>query len=131
MSDLAWPIILNDGEWPEGSALLQWTQFMDEAFTKMGRRADCARLYKDQLVAAGFVNVVEKRFIWPTNSWPKDKKLKELGMWCREDFQMGLEAMSMGLFTRVLGWTSLDVEVFIVKAKNEFNDPRIHAYYEV
>ena len=44
-----------------------------EACVKVGRRADCARLYKDQMIDAGFINVVEKKYIWPSNRWPKDK----------------------------------------------------------
>lgn len=30
-----------------------------EGMAKMGRQADCARYYKEQMIAAGFVNVTE------------------------------------------------------------------------
>jgi hypothetical protein len=33
------------------------------------------------MIAAGFTNVVETKYFWPLNKWPKDKKLKELGMY--------------------------------------------------
>jgi hypothetical protein len=29
--------------------------------------------------AAGFINVTETIYKWPSNRWPKDKKFKELG----------------------------------------------------
>jgi len=51
-----------------------------EGCEKLGRRANSAELYKSQLEAAGFVDVVETKYIWPSNRWPKDRKLKELGM---------------------------------------------------
>jgi hypothetical protein len=39
-----------------------------EALAKIGRRSDCSRLYKDQMIAAGFVNVVETKYLWRTSS---------------------------------------------------------------
>jgi hypothetical protein len=51
-----------------------------EGCEKLGRPANSAELYKSQLEAAGFVDVVETKYIWPSNRWPKDRKLKELGM---------------------------------------------------
>lgn len=51
-----------------------------EGCEKLGRPANSAELYKLQLEAAGFVDVVKTKYIWPSNSWPKDPKLKKLGM---------------------------------------------------
>jgi hypothetical protein len=51
----------------------------EEACTKVGRNARCAELYEEQMVAAGFTDVVATRYVWPCNRWPKDPKLKELG----------------------------------------------------
>lgn len=51
-----------------------------EALEKVGRKADCATYYKQQMIDAGFVDVIEKKYIWPSNQWPKDKHLKEIGM---------------------------------------------------
>lgn len=50
-----------------------------EGCEKLGRPANSAEFYKSQLEAAGFVDVIETKYIWPLNQWPKDKKLKELG----------------------------------------------------
>jgi hypothetical protein len=46
----------------------------------MGRSGDSPIHYKEQMEAAGFVNVTQKIYKWPSNRWPKDKKFKELGM---------------------------------------------------
>jgi hypothetical protein len=51
--------------WPEDSALLKWANLVTEALGKIGRRSDAAALYKDQMIAAGFVNVVETKYMWP------------------------------------------------------------------
>jgi hypothetical protein len=52
---------------------------MAEAASKMRGSADAATRYKSQLEDAGFINVQEIVYKWPTNRWPKDKKYKELG----------------------------------------------------
>ena len=50
-----------------------------QASAMVGRKADCASFYKQQMIDAGFENVVETKYLWPSNRWPKDKRLKELG----------------------------------------------------
>lgn len=120
---------------------------------------------KLQLQDAGFINVVETRYKWPQNSWPKDPKFKEIGilnfyficlffgfinarlgltvecrrtitdkaigMWTLENFTSGLSAFSMAFFTRVLGWSKEEVEVFLVDVRREMNNRKVHAYWPV
>lgn len=45
----------------------------------MGRPLDSVLNYKKQLADAGFVNVVQTEYKWPTNPWPKERKHKNLG----------------------------------------------------
>ncbi len=102
-----------------------------EACVKIGRKADCARFYKAQMEAAGFVDVTEVKRIWPGNRWPKDKRLKEVGMWALENMESGLESLSAALFTRVLGWTKEALDVFLVDVRKEMRDTRVHAYWDM
>lgn len=62
------------------SALQQWSDFTIEGTTKVGRSISAAVNFKKQLEEAGFINVIETRYKWPTNTWPKNKKYKQLGM---------------------------------------------------
>ncbi|RDW58611.1 S-adenosyl-L-methionine-dependent methyltransferase-11 [Coleophoma cylindrospora] len=148
MVDLSFPVKLNDGEFPPDSAFLKWSTLFMEASAKAGRLANCAQFYKQQLLDAGFVDVVETKYIWPQNRWPKDKKLKEIGpyfafqnqvnltkvrvgLWQLENLSGGLEAISVGLFTRVLGWSKLELDVFLAQVRNELKDTKIHAYFDI
>lgn len=131
MIDITFPVKLNDGEFPPNSAHLKWAKLFEEGCLRIGRRADCARLYKEQLISAGFTNVEEKRFIWAINRWPKDKKLKEIGMWELENMTTGIQAMSIGIFTRVLGWSKLELDIFLAEVIAEMKDTRTHTYYEL
>ena len=47
--------------------------------TALGREIHTAHTYKERVIAAGFKNVTEVIYKWPTNRWPKDKRMKEIG----------------------------------------------------
>jgi len=79
IKDICFPIIDNDDSFPENCAVKKWADLIVEGTTKLGRPANSAKQYKDQLIEAGFENVVQYQLKWPQNRWPKDRKLKELG----------------------------------------------------
>jgi len=74
------PVVCQDGTLPPDSALLKWSKLCYEASVKLGTPMDSGLYHKQRLLDAGFVNVVHKELVWPTNQWPKDKDLKELGL---------------------------------------------------
>lgn len=77
--DPIYPVTSDDETVSKDSAVYKWSSLMNEAATKMGSGLDSGLRYKDQLIEAGFINVVETPYKWPMNTWPKDKKTKELG----------------------------------------------------
>ncbi|CAF3458979.1 unnamed protein product [Fusarium graminearum] len=106
---------------------------LDEASTKIGRPFQDNKKNKDILRDAGFVDVVETVFKWPSNAWPKDVKHKEIGQWhnMNMDHFKGLEALSIAVLTRVLGWSQEEVTVFLAKVRKDINNKAIHAYWPV
>jgi hypothetical protein len=54
-----------------------------------------------------------------------------IGLWNLQNTLMGLEGLSMAPFTRALGWTKEQVEVFSARVRNEIKDGRIHAYWQM
>lgn len=44
---------------------------------------------------------------------------------------MGLEGLSVGLFTRVLGWSRESVDVFLAEVRKDLSNTAIHAYWPV
>ena len=78
----------------------------------------------------GFVDVTEKRFKWPLNTWPKDPKLKELGMWVRDNMMEILSAAKK-LFTAGLGWSIEDADSFVERAKVDLMNKNIHAWVDM
>jgi hypothetical protein len=111
LTDQICPIRCDDGTLPADSALLKWSELLLEATQKVGRGFDSALFYGDQLKKAGYVDIKLEVARWPMNQWPKDKKMKEIGIWQRENLLSGASGISIALFTRILGWTPEEVEV--------------------
>ncbi|GKU07475.1 methyltransferase [Fusarium langsethiae] len=116
----------------EDHNLSKLIHLLDEASTRIGRPFQDNK-NKEILRDAGFVDVIETVFKWPSNAWPKDKKHKELGQWnnLNMDHFKGLEALSIAVLTRVLGWGQEEVTVFLAKVRKDINNKAIHAYWPV
>lgn len=93
----------DDGTMLATGKLTKWSNLWLEGCAKMGRPGDCAKSFKKQLEEAGFMvsvivflvpwvsiivsfsnkiqDVVQTIYIWLTNTWPKDKHQKKLGLW--------------------------------------------------
>jgi hypothetical protein len=131
LCDGVFPVYTDDDSFPPDSALKKWGDLILTAASNLGRSADSALLYKEQMESAGFVNVVQKIYKWPTNGWPKDKKMKELGMWNYANMGESTSGLSLALFTRGLGWSMEELEVFLIDVKKEMKSTKIHAYWNM
>ncbi|KAM5347433.1 hypothetical protein ACJ41O_010438 [Fusarium nematophilum] len=121
----------DDGTLSEDSFIRQWSNHMLEAGSRIGRSLDTIDSHPQNLRDAGFTNINKVVFKWPMNTWPKDRKYKEIGAWSYENMSTGLQAFSLALFTRVLGWSSEEVEVFIASVRKELRDRTIHGYWPI
>lgn len=64
----------------------------------------------------------------PLNPWAQDRKLKEIGRYQQVNMIESMEAYSLALFTRVLGWTATETRVFFDGVRKELQDRSIHLY---
>jgi hypothetical protein len=62
----------------------------------------------------------------PLGQWPRDKKMKELGMFQREHMILCVEAFTLALCTRVLGWSMEETQVLVAGVKDDFRNPKKH-----
>lgn len=71
-----------------------------DAFGKTLRIVDEAR---EKMIAAGFTDVVERRFRCPIGTWPKNTHFKQLGRYNRLQWEEGIQCWTMMLLTNILG----------------------------
>ncbi|KAG0132774.1 S-adenosyl-L-methionine-dependent methyltransferase [Tuber indicum] len=121
-------IISDDGTLPPDSALARWSRLLHQAADIYGRSIVVASKLAGWMENAGFVNVTNRCFKLPNNAWPKNSRMKEVGMHQMVNFLDGLEALTMALFTRALGWTPDDVKTFLVEVEKDIKNKNIHSY---
>ncbi|OIW29299.1 S-adenosyl-L-methionine-dependent methyltransferase [Coniochaeta ligniaria NRRL 30616] len=121
----------DDGTLKPEHALAKCLDYLHQASVKFGREYQDIKRFKGMMAAVGFVDIVEKTYKWPTHSWPKDKKHKDLGLWTYQNFGGGLESFCMAAYTRGLGWTKEEVLVFCAAVRRDMRDRNIHAYWPI
>ncbi|KAM6508058.1 hypothetical protein FSOLCH5_013257 [Fusarium solani] len=134
--DIIYPPRSDDGTLSEDSPLYKWATLLLRAFAAMGSPLDSALKYKEQLEAAGFVDVHVVQRKWPMNRWPKAKIYKQIGTWANQNTMDALAAISLAVFTRPegqggLGWTSEELEVFLIEVRKDIKDHTIHSYWPI
>jgi hypothetical protein len=129
MQDGCMPFRSADGTL-ENTTVLDWCQKALEGSARLGRRWADPRGYKAIMEAVGFVDIMETRLKWPLNTWPKDKKLKDLGMWVPDDMMEILPAVKK-VFIAGLGWSVEDADAFVERAKVDIMDRSIHGWIDM
>jgi hypothetical protein len=115
----------------EGTALKLWNDRFMAGALALGRDFAKVAKYKAVLEEVGFVNVVEKLYVWPLGTWARGKTMKTLGAWFREDSLSGLHGGSSIILTRGCGMSPEEVELFLVDVRSEMKSNKIHAFSHV
>ncbi|KAE9365680.1 S-adenosyl-L-methionine-dependent methyltransferase [Stipitochalara longipes BDJ] len=118
------------GEPPVNSDLYKWSEIVVAGAAKAGRPWTNAQHYKQWMEEIGFEDVVEKKFFWPTNSWPKGAYFKQVAAYWQADLLKGLEGISLKVM-KVLGWSAEEIHAFLPAVKRDVKDTSIHAYLPI
>jgi hypothetical protein len=108
----------------------KWTELRIDAAMRMQRPLDCATNYKAWMEKAGFKDIKETIFIWPINPWPKHYRLKCIGKWTFENFNLGLDGLTLAPFTRGLGWSAAETLAFCSLVRKDLRNTTKHGYFE-
>ncbi|KAK3311041.1 S-adenosyl-L-methionine-dependent methyltransferase [Chaetomium strumarium] len=129
--DMALPLGCDDGTLSEDSDLWIWMTWLIRAMEALGRPLTAAQNWKPLMEEAGFEDVVETVYKWPTNSWPRDPKYKKLGQWSLYNMDQVLEPAILAPLTRALGWSREEAVLLAARARKVLRDPRVHAYWPI
>ena len=130
IQDYGLPVRSADGT-HVGTDLYRWGELLCAASTRLGRPlgSDCSDHYVTWLRDAGFTDISVRMFMWPSNSWPRDPYMKEIGRWNQMNILDGLEGFCLALLIRGLGWKKEEVDIFVAKVSNDLRNRKIHAYF--
>lgn len=106
---------------------LQYCDYFIEAGKKTGHEFTAPHRLANMLQEAGFVDISVKWQNWPVGPWAKGKKNKQIGQWWAEDLKE-VTGGSGALYTRVLGWSQEQFEVFAANIKKEIDGRKRHMW---
>ncbi|KAI9860619.1 MAG: hypothetical protein M1813_006044 [Trichoglossum hirsutum] len=118
----------DDGTLSPDGVLLQHFRYLEEACQKISIDIRVPPRLTQMLSAAGFEDVQQKLYKIPIGPWPKDPLLKKVGHYQRANFLEGLSAISLGPYTRILGWSNARLEVWLSEVRKAISDPKAHSY---
>ncbi|KAK7715750.1 hypothetical protein SLS57_006755 [Botryosphaeria dothidea] len=124
-------IISDDNTLAPDSPLVRWSEHFFSAGDKFGKPPASPRHLKTWMEAAGFVDVEEHVLKLPIGPWPKEQRLKQVGAFERVNMDEGIEGLTLMLFTRALGWSKDEVEVFLAQIRKEVKRKDVHSYYHL
>ncbi|KAF2434307.1 methyltransferase, partial [Tothia fuscella] len=101
-----------------------WVDLVCEGSIMFKKTLHIAKDMKQWMIDAGFEDVREEIYKVPCGTWPKNPKLKQLGLFQREQMCLAVESFAMGFMTRVLNWTNEECQVLLAKARTELRDPK-------
>lgn len=101
------------------------------AARKIGRDPCPGASLEKWVTEAGFHDVTHHRFKFPIGPWPRDAKLKDVGMYNLTQVLGGLEAFSLRLFCDVLGWRKEEVLLLTSKVRKELKNLKLHAQFDL
>ncbi|KAJ5037185.1 uncharacterized protein L3040_007365 [Drepanopeziza brunnea f. sp. 'multigermtubi'] len=113
---------------PPNSKLVEWTAALMDATARAYRPLTYNHDTGNLLERQGFVDIQEEVIKIPLNPWEKDPHAKDIGRWYNLGLTQGLQALSLGPMTRMLGWTPAQVEALTAEVKREVCAKKHHFY---
>lgn len=128
IQDLQFPILCSDSSADSSSPPIKWSHYMLEGARNLGLDLSVAKDFPTLFRQTGFANVREERNAWPIGTWPKNPREKEKGVWALQNVTDGLEAFSMAIYTKGLGWRPQEVNIWLSSVDMALRDRRSHCY---
>ena len=114
----------------EDDPLALWCKYMRDSIVKMDRNLDPeVNDTVDAMRRIGFVDIVVRPFKLPLGPWETEEDLKNGGLAQLIALDVGLQSISLAAFTRLLGWTKEEVEVFLASVRKDMKAKANDGFY--
>ncbi|KIX03000.1 uncharacterized protein Z518_06550 [Rhinocladiella mackenziei CBS 650.93] len=120
-----------DGTLTEDHAIVRWIEIATRGMEDFGRTLRPGKKLEGWMRDAGFVNLQVVRDPIPVGPWPKDKKLKRIGLLNFIQLHEGLTGLNVRLFCDFLGWRREVLDILLMEVRNDFQNPAIHSIYDM
>jgi hypothetical protein len=128
MQEMKFQIHCDDGTLRDDNQIVEYLRVVTKGLAAFNVDLLSMRHNLDRVKDASFVNATEKIFKLPVGSWPRDRNLKTVGVYNRSIFADGFQGIAMRPCTQGLGWSAVDVELFLVGVRKSLFDTKQHIY---
>ena len=118
----------DDDTLPPNSAYVEIAQMYFDMGDKIGASGKEPFRWKEYMEAAGFTDVVETILKIPTNPWPREPRMKQIGAFELVHFRDGISNIFARGYTQILGGDPNYFEVVMARARKEVLDRKMHTY---
>ncbi|KAK7537997.1 S-adenosyl-L-methionine-dependent methyltransferase [Phyllosticta citricarpa] len=125
-SDYEMRYYADDGSAGADNKMVRLAELLCDGADRIGRTLQPGQHLERWMKDAGFTNVQSRLIKLPLGAWPKDGTLKQIGAFNMVQTYEGLEAFILAIFTRVLGWTADEVQVFLAQARADLKRRDCH-----
>ncbi|PKS08525.1 hypothetical protein jhhlp_004910 [Lomentospora prolificans] len=115
-------------EYPFGVADIYktWARLFYDAGDKLGRTFEFdGEIMLKWAAGAGFTELTHKRFKVPHGTWPKDKRLKEMGSFVQSYMELSLDGFALYPIGQILGWTLEEVQTLVANMRASIRNPKV------
>ncbi|KAI6775890.1 hypothetical protein HG530_002648 [Fusarium avenaceum] len=111
-----------------------FTSYLRDGMAALGSDIDGITHVERELYEAGFENITTKNYKCPVGPWAKKPRLQECGHVMRDIVMWGLVGLSRRPFRDGLGWTLIQIEMFLVEVRKALMEqvnglPKYHTYF--
>lgn len=118
------------GEASNRSAIKRYCDLIVQGVQSQGISVTGFGDMKNLMAARGFVNIEEKKFIWPLGTWAKGRHCRNLGVLLKQNFLMVVEALALRPLSR-LGWSQEEIQVLLAEVRQELRDNSVDGSAEM
>jgi hypothetical protein len=95
----------------------------------IGIELDIAPFVPDWLKSGGFEDIDHAVRVVPVGTWPKDRKLKQIGYYMMAQIiETALDSFTIALFTRHGGWNEEQTRLLLNRVIEETKSNKQHIY---
>jgi metalloendopeptidase OMA1, mitochondrial len=106
-------IACDDGTMSDDYGWQRWARELGAVGRLADRQVNVGPELKDWMREVGFVDIHETIFKIPVNGWPKEMRLKHVGMMWQRNLLEGLSGFSLGMFHRFMGKSVEEIEASV------------------
>lgn len=128
MQELMFDLRCDDGSLRPGNLVADFFGNMKEGLTAFGVDLLAMRHNRQYLVDAGFVHVDEVPRKVPLGTWPKDAKMRTIGLYNRSMVYEALSGVSIKPFKHGLGWSQEKIELYLIGVRKGLMDSTQHGF---